>query len=112
MGDLTAPQRPTMDPAGTSAGYASFVGQLNSGESLTGVPEVTEVGSSDLTIASVAVTVTDVEIEGQVVPAGKAVQFSVTGAVAGTSYRLKVVCGTNGTPAQVLVGYMIFSGGC
>lgn len=77
---------------------------LRSGESLTGTPVVT-CSSSDITIDNETVNLsTFTNRRGKTVAVGKGIQFTVAGGVAGTNYVIIVSCGTNGSPAQTLVG--------
>lgn len=82
----------------------SFIPLLESGELLTGTPTVVEVGTSHLTIASVAKNTATITIDGVSHAANQAVQFRISsGAVAGTTYILKVTCGTDASPAQTRI---------
>jgi hypothetical protein len=78
---------------------------LDSGVSLTGTPTVVEVTTTALTLASKAVnTATYVESHsGTTVAIGKAVEFTVTGGVAGTTYTVRITVSTTSTPAETLV---------
>jgi len=96
----------------TRTAYTSFAGQLNAGELLTGSVTVEEIGTSDLTISGEAVTTAEVDINGEEVPLGKAVQFSVADAQAGVTYKLKITVSTNATPAQTLIGNILFAVEC
>lgn len=110
---LTAPQLPVVDSSSTRNGAVDFQYQLDSGEVLTGSPTVTEDApgtSPGLTITNAAVNTVALSINGATVPIGHAVQFKITGIVAGTMYRLKVSANTDSTPAQTLIGYVRFLG--
>ncbi|HDZ20959.1 hypothetical protein LCGC14_0878500 [marine sediment metagenome] len=106
-----APQLQTM-VAGTTRNIAvSFAAQLDSGELLTGTPTIVEVTSTDLTLASKAVSSAILTILGESVASAAAVTFSVTGASAGggqTSgeftgyYKIKCTATTDATVAQTL----------
>lgn len=74
-----------------------FSGKLDSGELLTGTPTVTEVGTSDLVLASKQVNAADRIINGATVATGKAVQFTVdaSGSSAGQRRTVDIVCGTD-----------------
>ena len=89
-------------------GAYSVVKRLDAGELLTGTPTVVELGSSDLTIGDKLVNTAELTIEKRVVAVGKAIQFSCTGHVAGRTYRLRCLCGTDSTPAQVRGGIVKF----
>ena len=80
----------------------SFVGKLDSGELLTGSPTVTVVGGG-LTVASEQVNTVALTIDGVSVGIGQAVQFSVSGGTAGTTYTVRIECGTDASPAQTLI---------
>lgn len=80
----------------------SFAEKLDSGELLTGTPTVTELTTADLTIDNVAVNVAALTVDGESAAIGQAVQFRVAGQQAGTTYSLRVQCGTDATPAQTL----------
>ena len=87
----------------------SFDNKLDAGESLSGVPTVTENVTSDLTLSNKVVSTSILDISGVDVAAGRAVQFSVSGGVAGSTYTLKVSCGTDSSPAQILYGKITFT---
>lgn len=75
---------------------------LASSELLTGTPVVTVTG---LTSASPVVnSATFVNRKGGTVAIGKGVQFTLAGGTAGNEYDVTVSCGTDGNPAQTLVG--------
>lgn len=76
---------------------------LDSGELLTGTPTVTEVTTSDLTLANKAVSTAALTINNQAVAVGEAVQFSVTGQVAGTEYTIQITVSTDATVARTFV---------
>ena len=80
----------------------SFQGKLDSGELLTGVATVVEVTSSDLTLGDKAVSTAALTIDGVSNAIAEAVQFSITGGTAGTTYTINVQVGTDSTPAQTL----------
>ena len=98
-----APQRPSKTASEVRNVAVSFVGKLDSGELLTGSPTVAE-STGDLAIANVAVSTAALTINGASVAAGAAVQFSVSGGTAGTTYVITIACGTDSTPAQTLRG--------
>lgn len=81
----------------------SFMGKLEVGELLTGAPTVIEVGTSDLTIGNEQVSTVELNLNGKKVPAGGAVQFSVSGGVEGTTYFIDVQCATDASPSQTLI---------
>jgi len=87
----------------------SFSNRLAEGESLSGVPTVTEDVTSDLTISDEAISTTVLNISGIDVPIGEAVQFKVIGGVAGSLYAVHVHVDTDSTPAQLLFGKITFN---
>jgi hypothetical protein len=97
---VKAPQIPTKHPDAVKNGAVSFAGQLDDGEALTGTPTAAAAG---LTVDNVRVSTADLTVNGQTVPAGKAVQFRVAGGANNTTYEIKVTCGTTSSPAQTLV---------
>lgn len=78
----------------------AFDKYLDSGELLTGTPTVVEVDTSDLTLGNKAVSTGSLTILGRTVATGKAVQFSASGATAGTTYRVRVTATTDASPAR------------
>lgn len=110
MGQITASELPPTAVGDVRLGSVSFAGQLDSGESLTGTPTVTEVTTTDLTISSVAVSSEALVINSRSVAAGLAVQFLVSGAKAsGSPYTLQITVSTDSSPAQTLVRFVQFT---
>lgn len=106
----TAPEIPTLAVGETRNCAVSFVGVLDSGESLTGTPTIVEETTSDLTLTSKVVSTAALTINSKSVPLGKAVQFRVSGQLAaGSPYTIKITVGTTSTPAQTLVKYVEFN---
>lgn len=66
-------------------------GNLDSGETITGAPTVTEIGTSHLSITDVQVSTTALVINGATVPAGQAILFRVD--ATGLSVRHRWVYG-------------------
>jgi len=87
----------------------SFIGKLESAELLTGTPTVAEVTTTDLALSNKVVSTAALTISGVVVASGKAVQFAVSGGVAGVTYAVNVSCTTDSTPAQTLHGKVTFT---
>lgn len=81
----------------------SYVGVLDAGEDLSGVPTVTEVTTTDLTIANERISVVVLTINGISVAIAQAVQFKVSGGVAGKLYTIKISVSSTATPAQTFV---------
>lgn len=100
----TAPQIPTKTESEVLNGAISFVNRLDSGELLTGTPTITELTTSDLTITNNAVSTAQLTINNETVAIGQAVQYTVSGGNANTTYTLIVSCGTDSTPGQTLYG--------
>ena len=78
-------------------------GKLDSGELLSGAPTIDEEVTSDLTFANASVNTAVLRINGRNVPVGQAVQFRVSGGVAGTKYSIRVTVSTDATPSQNLI---------
>ena len=85
----------------------SFLWTLDVDESLTGTPEVTEVGSADLTIANIGLNSTAMEINGEDVGINKAVRFTVDGGTDGTRYTLEVIGYSDSFPQQKIIGEIL-----
>ena len=102
-----APQINTKAVSAGRNGAISFSGQLDVGELLTGTPTVEDCNPPSpetLVFTSIAVNTAILTLNGESVPIGEAVQFHVTGGVAGTKYTIMAKCSTDSTPAQPLVG--------
>ena len=107
MGLNTAPQTPVTAVGAVEVCSVSFVDALDSGELLTGAPTVTEVTTSDLTIANKGISTVELTINNQTVPIGMAVQFKITGQlVANSPYSIKIVVSTDASPAQTKVRWV------
>lgn len=86
----------------------SFVGRLDSGELLTGVPTLSVSPATDLTFSSIAVSTAALTINGSTVSTGQAVQFAATaGTTANSPYTITVTVATDATPAQTLMGKVV-----
>jgi len=83
-----------------------YTDKLDSGELLTGTPTITEVTSSDLTLANKAVSTAQLTINGATVAIGAAVQFNVTGGTAGTEYKVKIIATSDDSVAQTFTDYV------
>lgn len=99
---VKAPQIHIKHPAAAQNAAVSFDGLLEEGEELTGTPSVS-VLPSGLTIDNARVNSGELTVDGARVAANRAVQFRVSGGAVGTSYEIRVVCGTSSNPAQTLV---------
>ena len=106
MSTNLAPERPSFPVGSIRLFSVSFVGQLDVGELLTGVPLVVEQTTTDLTISNKAVNTAALTINGKAVAIGQAVQCLVSGFLTShRPYTIKVTCATNSTPAETLIGY-------
>lgn len=102
MSSNTAPQIQCKTASETRNVAVGFLGKLDSGELLTGSPTVTDA-SGDLTIDNEAVSSSALTIDSVSHLTGQAVQFNVAGGAAGTTYTVKIVVATDGSPAQSLI---------
>jgi len=100
----TAPKIRTKTVSEVRNAAVNFSGKLDATELLTGTPVVSELTTSDLTFASEAVNTSTLTIDDVSAVAGEAVQFKVSGGVAGTDYIIKISCDTNSGPVQTLHG--------
>jgi len=99
---VKALQIPNKDTAGLRWASVSFVRMLDTNESLSGTPTVTEVDTADLTIANVANSTSEMEINGETVAAGKALRFTIDSGQAGF-YTLEAIGYSNSSPPQKFV---------
>lgn len=102
---IAAPQTYEVSAGATRIVRVNVTRDLDSGVTLTGTPTVVEVTTTALTLANKKVnTATYVESHsGTTVAIGKAVEFTVTGGVAGTTYTVRITVSTTSTPAETLV---------
>ena len=101
----TLPQRHTLSVGATRLVRINATSDLDDGASFTGTPTVAEVTTSDLTLANNIVntaTYTDA-ITGNTVAIGKGIQFTAAGGTADTTYRVRVTCSTDSSPAETIV---------
>ena len=105
----TALERQTKTVSEVRNVAVSFVGKLDVGELLTGVPVVAEQDTSDLTIANQSVSTVELTINDKKVPIARAVQFKVTGGIAGVKYQILVTVATTASPAQTLLVNLILN---
>lgn len=80
-------------------------GWLDSGELLTGTPLIPDV--TGITISSKSVSTEELEINGETIPIGMAIQYSVSGGTANTTYNISMTCSTDSTPAQIRGGTVV-----
>lgn len=72
-------------------------------ELLTGTPTVEEIGGSVLVISGAMLTDAEWILEGIPSAKEKAVQFTVAGGIAGTTYTLRITATSNATNVQTLI---------
>jgi hypothetical protein len=72
-------------------------------ELLAGTPTATEQITADLTISGVAVNTLERKIDGQRIPTGTAVEFTVSGGTARTDYTIRLTVSTDASPTQTLI---------
>lgn len=85
----------------------SFVGKLDEGEKLTGVPTVDAVAGMTFSLANVSTEI--LTINGKKVPTGEAIQFSIlVGSTLG-SYKIPVSCDTDSVPPQTRRGKLLLT---
>jgi len=102
--DITAPEIPTAVVGESFLASCSFAEVLDSGETLASVVSATEKTTSDLTIASAAVSAAALTISCQSVDIGEAVQMLISGhLVANSPYTVTVTVTTSSTPAQTRI---------
>jgi hypothetical protein len=99
MSTLTAQPQLTKTPTDLLPIVASFVGELTSGDLLTGTPSVA-VSPSGPTLSAASVNASailmDIEDNKHYAQPGQAVQFTMSGGTAGTTYTVAVTCSTVG----------------
>jgi hypothetical protein len=81
-------------------------------ELLTGTPTVDELATAALTLSTPMLVTTDCEVAGRVIKASQGVQFTVSGGVAGTSYRIRVAATSDAAAPQTLtaiVGLLVYA---
>lgn len=103
-----APQRRILSEGSTGNVSLDVRGYLDAGEKATGTPTVEEVDSNgdvvsptDLSFTNIAVSVEELTIDGETVPTGEAIQFSVSGQLKSHGpYIVRATFSTDSTPAQ------------
>ena len=76
--------------------------ELDSGETLTGTPTVTEIDTSDLTITNKALNTSSMTINGNTAAVSCAVLFKISGQKAGKLYHIKYTVATTSNPSRTL----------
>jgi len=100
---ITCLERPIVSTGSVRLVRVDFTDALDSGVSLTGTPTVVEVTTSDLTLGNKIVTIASYDDDsGTTVAAGKAIQFTVTGGTAGTTYTILCTVATDSSPAETI----------
>lgn len=102
---ITLSQTCQISAGSTRVVHVDCTRDLDTSVKLTGTPTIVEVTTTALTLGDKKVnTATYVDsIRGNTVAIGKALEFTVTGGVAGTSYTIRATCGTDSSPAETLV---------
>jgi hypothetical protein len=101
-----APQVHELSTSETRNVAVDMRGKLDGTEVCTGAPTITEVTTTDLTLTNKAVSTAELAINGDAVPIGQALQFTVASAATGTHY-VDLVCGTNAS--QTVAGRVTIS---
>jgi hypothetical protein len=100
-------EMPVVSVGDTEVWAIDYTDILDDTETLTG-PTATEVTSTDLTIANVAVNSAAVTINGVSVAIGKAVQFKISGQKVDAAYKVLVTVTTTSTPARTIARHAKF----
>lgn len=90
----TAPQQYRQSVAETRNVAVSFVGELDSGELLTGTPTVV-ASPTGPTISNIARNSAQITVDDEVAAIDQAVTFTVSGVTANVNYVLTVTCATS-----------------
>ncbi len=93
---ITLDQDPEISAGDVDVVSVSAIHWLDEGELLTGIPTVVEITTAALTLGNKQINTTALTILGREVAIGQAVLFSVTGQVAGVTYRVRVTATTDG----------------
>ena len=72
-----------------------YTDKLDTGESLTGTPTVSELTTSDLTISGAQINSGSLTINGVSVAANKAAQCQIAGGTSGSTYSIQIQVGTD-----------------
>lgn len=98
--EITAGQVWYAHPDETNGVLVDGRGVLRQGEVFTGSPTVST--SSGPTISSASITSTMQLINGKAVEPGKAISFSFAGGSDGSTYMVKISCGTSASRTRVM----------
>lgn len=97
---------PNISQGDTDVGAVDLQDYLDSGETFTGTPTIVEITTTDLTLSNKTVNSSPMVIAGRNVAAGQAIQYRVTGQLAGKTYKIQIT-GTT-TASRVLTFYVTF----
>lgn len=101
---LELAQVPVLSVGDVDKGAVDFSPYLDSGETITGTPTVADNDSTGhLTISGVAANASALTILGRTVAIGNAVQFTVSGQHAGTTYNLLVTAVTTASRTKKVI---------
>ncbi len=100
---LELAQQPAISAGDVETIAIDYIDQLDTGELLTGTPTIAEVTTTDLTLSNKAVSTGTLTILGRTVSPGKAVQCTVSGQQAGTTYTIRVTVSTDATTPRTFV---------
>lgn len=110
MNDLSAKHVRRKTPTEVRNVSVSFKGKLDSGETLSGSPSVS-VSPSGPTLGTPAKNSGTITVDDESCAANEAVQFTVSGGTASTTYTLTVQCGTSASQTvQVLCKLKVADG--
>lgn len=82
---------------------------LDDGELIASITSVVDTDSV-LTIGNVVVSTANLTVKGRLVLIGKALQFKVSGQLAGVEYRVRMTFITDGTPPRTAVRDVLICG--
>lgn len=99
----TAPQRHSKTVSEGRNAFADFKLLLTPPELLTGVPVVTEIGTSDLIISNVAINSAVIVVNNSPCNPGQAVVLSLAGGVVGMFYTIQIKVVTDAAAPQTFV---------
>lgn len=94
---------PVVSAGDVDTGAVNLTRWLDAGETISGTPTVAEQTTAHLTIGSVAANVAAIVVKGKTAAIGKAVQFSVSGQTAGTTYSLLVTWSTTASRTKKVI---------
>lgn len=104
---ITLAQYYSISPSDVELIAVDFTDTLSTTETLT-TPTATQIGTTVLTLASVAVNTGSTEVLGRTVSVGKAVSFRVSGQTLSNAYRVRVQVVTTSIPTRTLNRDVLF----